>query len=199
MDAPLNTTELLLKTHTSTDGSVSPRPRWCKGLPPTKFDVTFDDDKSDTNGNVNRHHDEQNKPQQEQEPATPNTTASTSDDDDDEEAHPSPPSLRPCGARDVSTTSTTSTTSGCRRGKAYMAWRWLIEDEGASEAMLHKADEDNPVVLPKLLDSERELLCRNVELRSSGYQRLVATLRTSRRWSTSTCASCFFGSGSRGC
>lgn len=47
-----------------------------------------------------------------------------------------------------------------------MAWSWLIEDEAASEPRLQKPDQDSrPVVLPQLLDSERELLCRNVELR----------------------------------
>lgn len=46
-----------------------------------------------------------------------------------------------------------------------MAWSWLIEDEAGNEPKLQKPDEDNPVELPHLLDSERELLCRHVELK----------------------------------
>lgn len=132
----------------STDGSVSPKPRWCKGLPPT-----FDGDAT----SVDKH--SRHEPQEES--TTPKTTASTSDDD--EEGAPSPPSLRPGGTRDVS--SSTSTSSRARNCKAYMAWSWLIEDEAVSEPKLQKPDENNPVVPPQLLDSERELLCRNVELR----------------------------------
>lgn len=46
-----------------------------------------------------------------------------------------------------------------------MAWGWLIEDEAGSEPKLQKPDGDSPVELPRLLETERELLCRHVELR----------------------------------
>lgn len=151
----------------STDGSVSPKPRWCKGLPPT-FVVEFDGDNDNTSGVDSREH----KPQQQQqheESTTPKTAASTSDDDD--EGAPSPPSLRPGGTRDVSSSS--SRTSS-RSGKAYMAWSWLIEDEAATEPNLQKPDQGSPAVPPPLLDAERELLCRNVELRLLEVRREVA-------------------------
>eukprot|EP00903_Cladosiphon_okamuranus_P014135 g13136.t1 len=152
-EAPLNTTALLLKTHTSTDGSVSPKPRWCRGLPPT-----FDEDSSSSAIEccVGKH-------QAQEGSTTPKTTASNSDEDGD--GAPSPPSLRSGDTCDMSSSSNLS--SSTTSGKAYhMAWTSLIEDETASEPKLHKPDQDSsPVVLPQLLDSERELLCRNVELR----------------------------------
>lgn len=42
---PINPARLLLESRTSTDGSVSPKPRWCRGIPP-KEGTTIDEETS---------------------------------------------------------------------------------------------------------------------------------------------------------
>ncbi|CAM9556922.1 unnamed protein product [Ectocarpus sp. 4 AP-2014] len=133
-----NTTKLLLESHTSTDGHISPKPRWTRGNPNTETHTGADGDKLDESSSSS---------------STTATVASS------EEEEPLPTSLRPGGR-----CSNASSSSGGDR-KWYMAWRWLLEDEAASEPRLQRPTEADPVVLPKLMDPERELLCRNVELR----------------------------------
>ncbi|CAB1120875.1 unnamed protein product [Ectocarpus sp. CCAP 1310/34] len=129
-----NTTKLLLESHTSTDGHISPKPRWTRGNPNTETDTGADGDKLDESS------------------SSSSTTATVALSEDGRE-EPLPTSLRPGGR-----------SSGGDR-KCYMAWRWLLEDEAASEPRLQRPTEYDPVVLPKLMDAERELLYRNVELR----------------------------------
>lgn len=123
----------------STDGSVSPKPRWSKGTPPTSEVATTTDKAA-------------------QECTTPATAGSISD----EEAPSSPPSLRPGSGLG---SGGTGNNSGSGIKSYVMAWRWLVEDEAASEPKLQKPTDDSPVVLPQLSDAGRELLCRHVELR----------------------------------
>lgn len=134
-----NTTKLLLESHTSTDGHISPKPRWTRGNPNTN---AYGDKLGDSSSSCF---------------STAATVASS--DEGGEEPAPSPPSLRPGGR------SSNAASSSGGDHKSYMAWRWLLEDEGASEPRLQRPTEDEPVALPRLEDAERELLCRNVELR----------------------------------
>ncbi|CAM9747472.1 unnamed protein product [Pylaiella littoralis] len=141
MDAPINATQLLLGTRTSTDGSVSPKPRWAKGSPPTKDETVVTADKA-----------------AQQECTTPITSSSSTADEE------GPSSLPPL--RSESGSDATSSNNGENGRKAYaMAWRWLVEDEATSEPKLQRPTTDIPVELPHLDDAERELLCRHTELR----------------------------------
>ncbi|CAN0549670.1 unnamed protein product, partial [Ectocarpus sp. 8 AP-2014] len=129
-----------LESHTSTDGHISPKPRWTRGNPNTETDTGADGDKLDESS------------------SSSSTTATVASSEDGRE-EPLPTSLQPGGR------SSNASSSSCGDRKWYMAWRWLIEDEAASEPRLLRPTEADPVVLPKLMDAERELLCRNVELR----------------------------------
>ncbi|CAN0326326.1 unnamed protein product [Ectocarpus sp. 6 AP-2014] len=135
-----NTTKLLLESHTSTDGHISPKPRWTRGNPNTEPDTGADGDKLDESS------------------SSSSTTATVASSEDGRE-EPLPTSLRPGGR------SSNASSSSCGDRKWYMAWRWLLEDEAASEPRLQRPTEADPAVLPKLMDAERQLLCRNVELR----------------------------------
>ncbi|CAM9391947.1 unnamed protein product [Ectocarpus sp. 12 AP-2014] len=135
-----NTTKLLLESHTSTDGHISPKPRWTRGNPNSETDTGADGDELDESS------------------SSSSTTATVASSEDGRE-EPLRTSLRPGGR-----SSNASSSSGGDR-KWYMAWRWLLEDEAASEPRLQRPTEVDPVVLPKLMDAERELLCRNVALR----------------------------------
>lgn len=117
-----NTTKLLLESHTSTDGSESPKPRWTRGPPPTL----------------------------KEEPSA-STIRSASGEKD---APPSPPTLRSGRAG--------TSPSGV---KSYVAWTWLLEDEGTSEPKLRKPGDGEAVALPQLMDAERELLYQNTRQR----------------------------------
>ncbi|CAM9403305.1 unnamed protein product [Scytosiphon promiscuus] len=124
-----NTTKLLLESHTSTDGSESPKLRWTRGPPPTLDDA---------------------------EPATirAGSTILRAASSAEKDSSPSPQSLR-SGRASRSTSDV----------KSYVAWAWLLEDEGGSEPRLQKPNEGEAVALPQLTDAERELLCQKTRLR----------------------------------
>lgn len=115
-EKPINITKLLFQSHTSTDGSVSPKPRWSRGVPPLE--------------------------EPEQLSVTPTTTTACSGSGD--EGKSAWPVQQLC--------------------QTHVAWAWLMEDELETEPRLQKSDQD-PVDVPLLLDTEREVLCRNVKRR----------------------------------